>query len=430
MVADARTRPPPARPLACAIALALSGCTNEPEQGERQPGNAEPAEASSSGAGAQTAPDGARRVEGIADDKLIEAILNECHRPLQKRMQQVKVTVTLPDKRRLLIQADLPNHARVAEGRRDFLVRDDQVHRLDKDAAGEVEPTTAADAGLMRRLVRIVDAASFGPLYRAASCARREDHFVLTDASGGQTQLRLHPNTLLPSSLTYGQHTVRFDDYLRTPTTWVVNRATLPPLGTCDVFFEDGGILIPQGFFDLAKQSAPEDPGERVRMTAPGSARERESTTPMLTTGRAAKWVMLAASPDWVERHEHYSKVHAELERQNQQIFGFPMLWQADGEARFAIPFRQRKDGPSLRARREWQIAGSDQTRLLVVYPATGSVEERIRAGTDSLRRALVNRKLKAIGPIIAQPFIHLHRGPPDAEKLKDCKVRVSVRVQ
>ena len=114
------------------------------------------------------------------------------------------------------------------------------------------------------------------------------------------------------------------------------------------------------------------------------------------------------------------------------------MLWQEHGITHFAIPFRQRKGGPALKAPPEWRISGSDATRMLVVCPAINpgddpdkaSVEDRIRKGTSLLNRALVNRKLKALGPIVAQPFIHLHRGTPDAAKLSDCKVRMSVRVQ
>jgi hypothetical protein len=47
-----------------------------------------------------------------------------------------------------------------------------------------------------------------------------------------------------------------------------------------------------------------------------------------------------------------------------------------------------------------------------------------------SLGRPATNRSLQTIGPIVAQPFIHLHRGVPDSAKLTNCKVRVSVRIQ
>lgn len=347
-------------------------------------------------------------------------------------MQQVKVAVTLPNERRLLVQADLPDRARVGEARNDFLLQDGKVHRLSKPDGNDPDD---GDLLLIEPLVRIVDAASFGPLYRATSCRRDGEHFVLMDQAGTKTLLHLFEGTLLPRSFTYGTQAVRIEDYLRTSSTWVVKKATLAPLGTCGVFFEDGGILIPSGFFDVPAEGTKKDPNENMRMTAPGTVRERESTTPILIDGRAAKWVLLEAcdgwtADAWTKRHESYLPVYEELERQKQQIFGFPMLWQEDGHSRFGIPFRQRKDGPVVQARPEWRIGGSSPTRMLVVYPDKGSVEDRARVGTSLLQRALVNRKLKAVGPIVAQPFVHLHNGPPDTAKLNDCKVRMSVRVQ
>ena len=435
---DARTRPLPAHALLCAIGITLTACSDraaDESPGQQSPGHPSPGQQSPGHPSPGQAPPGARQVQDVAAEQLVEAILEECHRPLRRRMQRVKVTVTLPDQRRLLIQAELPDKARVSEAKSDYLLRDGEVHRIDQPNDRGAEPAHAIDAQLVRRLVRIVDAASFGPLYRATACQRDGDHFVLTDKAGTKTLLHLHPGTILPSSLGYGEQTVRFDNYLRTKTTWIVNSATLPPLGSCDVLFEDGGILIPAKFFDVPSEADDgkdnkQDPGERVRMTAPGNARERESAAPTLTNGRAARWVLLEPSTDWAMRHAAYEPVHAELVRQNQQIFGFPMLWQEDGERRFAIPFRQRKGGPALAAPPEWQIGSGGATRMLVVYPDSGSVEDRIRTGTAVLERALINRKLKAIGPIIAQPFIHLHRETPSAAKLRACKVRLSVRVQ
>ncbi len=423
------------------IGIALSSCNREPEP-SNQPGaiGSGNGSAGNHAAGNTQAPANARKVADVADHKLVEAILNECHGPLRKRMQQVKVTVTLTDGRRLLVQADLPDRARIGEARNDYLLRDGQVHRLSKpndDNPGD------AIAELIKPLVRIVDAASFGPLYRATACRQDGDHFVLVDKAGTTTLLHLFEDTLLPRSFTYGTQVVRIDDYLRTKTTWIVNKASLIPLGTCGVFFEDGGILIPNGFFDAPTEGNNKDPNERVRMTAPGTVREQESPTPILVDGRAAKWALLEASDGWTsdawaKRHEAYLPVYEELDGQKQQIFGFPMLWQEHGTNHFAIPFRQRKGGPALKAPPQWRISGSDATRMLVVYPAINpgddpdkaSVEDRIRKGTSLLNRALVNRKLKALGPIVAQPFIHLHRGTPDAAKLSDCKVRMSVRVQ
>lgn len=375
------------------------------------------------------APDGARLVAEVAPDQLVAAILDECHRPLQARMQQVKIRVTLPGDRQLLVQADLPDRGRISEGRRDYLWRDGKPHRLDTPDPAESDADEQANRQLVAPLMRIADAAAFGPLYRAKTCEKDGDDYVLTDTAGTKTRLRVHAGTLLPRSISYGDQTVRIDDYLRTTSTWVANKVTLAPLGTCDVFFEDGGILIPDDFFDLPSERATNG-NENIRIAAPGTVRERESTTPMLVKGSAARWVLLRASDDWQSRHDTMLPVHRELERQNQRIFGFPMYWQEGDKSHFAIPFKQREDGPALAAPADWQISGSKATKMLVVYPDQGDVAERIRAGTELLERALTNRKLEAIGPIVAQPFLHLQNGVPNQQKLNKCKVRMSVRVQ
>jgi len=407
--------------------LLLSSCGSDAPSGQtpsEQPsaGKAEPPP--------QGTPKNARKVDEVAAEQLVAAILDECHKPLRKRMQQVKIRVTLPAGRSLLVQADLPDLARITEGRRNHLWRNQTAHRLGEPDASESADEQKANREMVAPLVRIVDAAAFGPLYRAKTCTKNGDHYVLTDAAGTKTELRLFEGTLLPRSLTCAGRTVRIDDYLRTKTTWVVNKVTHAALGTCDVFFEDGGILIPRGFFDLPSEQGSQNPDENIRVTAPGVVRERESTTPILVKGSAAKWVLIEASPDWQQRHERLLPVHEELVRQNQRIFGFPMYWQQGGKDYFAVPFRQREDGPALKAPADWQLSGSAQTKMLVVYPDTGNVAARIRTGTALLQRALTNRKLKALGPIVAQPFVHLQNGPPTEKKRNNCKVRMSVRVQ
>ena len=66
---------------------------------------------------------------------------------------------------------------------------------------------------------------------------------------------------------------------------------------------------------------------------------------------------------------------------------------------------------------------------MLVVYPNEGDLNARISAGKVQLERALANRKLTAAGPIIAQPFVHLHEAPPDADALRDTVRHLRVRI-
>lgn len=398
-----------------------------------QPGSSPTKPGAGQDADAQKPPTGARTVAtaDILAATLVAAILDECHRPLAQRMDRVKVTVTLPNKRRLLVQADLPDLARVHEGTRDLLWANQKVYRLDDGAASEPAAENEANQARVQPLVRMVDAVAFGPLYRAMQCHRDGNDFVLTDKHGGKTTLQLHANTLLPRALVYAdKQTVRFDDYLRTMTTWVVKRATLAPLGTCETLFEDGGLLFSHSFFTPPGASDRTNPGEQVRMTSPGLVREREASTPIAVVGKAAQWVVLTADDDWTKRHKLYAPVHAEIEAQTQRIFGFPMIWKRDGQTLLGVPFRQRDGGKAFVAPSGWQVGSSPKTAQLVVYPPSGSIAERILTGTAQLQRTATNRNLKMIGPIVAQPFVHLHKGAPDKSKLADCKVRLSVRIE
>lgn len=382
-------------------------------------------------ANTQGPPPGARLVEreSIPTEQLLAAILNECHPSLQKRMTRVKVTVTLPSKRRLLVQMDLPDCARIQEGKRDSLWVNNKIYRLD-DTKGDTAKDIEANRALIQPLARMVDAIAFGPLYRATKSHRDGDDVILTDQDGLTTTLQLHDNTLLPRALIYPDNeTVRFNDYLRTKSSWIVKQATLAPLGTCDTFFEDGGLVFASNFFEPPGSSKQID-SERIRMTSPGVARESESTIPITVIGKAAKWVAMTSSNDWQQRHEMYAPVHAELESQNQRIFGFPMIWKNNGQTMLGVPFRKRDNGNEFTPPDNWDIASSPRTTQLVVYPPSGSVAERILTGTAQLQRSVANRRLKMIGPIIAQPFVHLHEGVPTKSKLADCKVRMSVRIE
>ena len=420
--------------------LSLSSCGPAPDHPDSNPSDPN-ASALDSVQATQNrkSPTGARLVDTstISEKDLIAAILNECHTKLEKRMQQIKVMITIPDGRQLLVQADLPNRFRVQEGLRAYLLNGSTVQRLDDGAANEPAIESEAHRAMVRPLSRVVDAIAFGPLYRATNCRREGADFILTDATGTTTKLQLYKGTLLPRAIIYssGQEdpakaSVYFDDYLRTKTTWIVNRATIDPIGTCSTSFEDGGVVFANDFFKAKSEYLKADPSKTTRMSAPGVVRESESTTPIQVVGKAMSWVVQSSSSNWSQQHKLYEPVIAELETQNQKISGFPMMWQEGGQQFLGAPFARRKSGKALIPPEGWKIETSKETSQLVVYPAKGSVEDRIRIGKAQLLRHVANRKLKMIGPIIAQPFLHLHEAVPSPSKLADCKVRMSVRIQ
>jgi hypothetical protein len=139
--------------------------------------------------------------------------------------------------------------------------------------------------------------------------------------------------------------------------------------------------------------------------------------------------VRLPDPGDWAARAAAYAPLHAELERQDQSIAGFPQLWQQDGQRWLGAPFRRRSDGPALQAPGDWQVLEIAAGRWLVVHPAEGDLATRIATGERLLQDALRERGLRARGPIVSQPYLHLHEGAPSATALAAAKVRVAVPV-
>ena len=368
--------------------------------------------------GARLVGDSERRAEDV-----VEAVLDECHRPLRARMQRVKATVTLGSGDRVLCQAALPDRARIRAGKDEWLVLDGSVRSL---TGAQV---ASAEAERLRDIVAVVDAAAFGPLYRADSCARADEAYLLADKRGRETRMTLFPRTLLPSSFSRQEDRVDVLDYLRTSTSWVARGLAHPRLGPCRVVFEDGGVHFPKEYFTATRDPAPGPAA--VRAPIPGAVVETQSSTPIVVEGKATRLVLLDDPGAWPSRHEQFRDVIEELQRQEQRIAGFPLLFtDEDGRPRVAAPFRRRANGRELSPPDGYRLAEVPAGKLLVVYPPEGDLEARRRSGEALLRRALANRRLRARGPVVAQPFLHLQAAPPDAEKLEDVTVRVWVRIE
>ena len=373
---------------------------------------------------ADGAPEGARAVPrgSIQAAALASAVLDECHRPLMHRMQRVKATVSTPDGRALLVQARLPTLGRVREGRAEWLVRGATAMTLDGD---DVDAERAAE---LRDLLAVVDAAAFGPLHRGGACSARGDGFEVVDGNRG-VHVTLFTDTLLPSSFTVDGDRVEIADYLRTSASWVARVLRHPRLGACRVVFEDGGLDFPDGYFEV--RQAASAPKPVIRAPIPGAVVETQSSTPIVVDGKATQLWMLSDPGDWDTRHARYRDAVSALQDQNQRVAGFPCLFvEEDHRGLMAAPFRQRKGGPAFEAPAGAALREVPAGRVLVVYPNEGDLNARISAGKVQLERALANRKLTAAGPIIAQPFVHLHEAPPDADALRDTTVRVWVRIE
>lgn len=372
----------------------------------------------------------------IAPDQLVDAVLDECHRPLRGRMQRVTARVTFADGDREKVFAELPSLARVQGNDGIFLLRDGAVHRLEL-ADRTATPADAAAAAHVHALLKLIDAAAFGPLHRATGCRRTgPTSFDVDTAEGANWLLTLRPDTLLPASLTRGDDGAQFDDYLHTPTTWVVRAATSAALGRCEVVFEDAGTLWDADLFELPGREADAAGTGHQRIASPGNAVEARNEAPTLSDGKAVRWVVRddpAAADDeagWAARAAAYAPVHEELLRQGQRIAGFPILF-TEGERRcLAVPFRARKDAAPLDAPADWELRDVPAARWLVVHPPAGDFGVRRALGATLLQKALDQRGLRAAGPITAQPFLHLEDGAPPEDKLRAPTVRMAVRIE
>ena len=372
-------------------------------------------------------PDAPRRVEAasLTASQLVDAVLDENHGPLRGRMDRIAATVQFADGSEVKVFAQLPERLRTTGPRGALLLVSGRAHRLGDTAGTEVDADTAA---WLRHLLELIDAASLGPLQRATGCHRDDDGaWLLTDASGSTCRLRLRPDTLLPQQLGDGESAVTFVDFLRTTKTWMAQRVRHPSLGECRLSFDLADLQWSPDMFAPPASAEPAKAPPTLVIPSGGNLGEPRSPTPIGGRAAAMQLVLLDDPGDWPGRAAAYAPIHAELERQNQKIAGFPMLF-VDGDRKLlAAPFRQRPDGPPLVPPAGWTIRAEPDTELLVVYPPQGDYAQRCAAGAEALQAALATYGRKARGAIVAQPFLHLQDGAPPAEKLAAPVVRISV---
>lgn len=356
---------------------------------------------------------------------LVDAVLDECHRPLRGKADRVAATIELPAGRSVQLFAQLPDDLRLQGDGEVLVLRGNDAARL----AGGDSLLRPEEVARLRSLRTLLDAATLGPLHRANGCTRLGTHtFALAQPGGGSVELTLRPDTLLPAALFAGEDAVRLQDYLRTAaSTWVVQVAESKTLGRCKVRIDTGGITWNADFFALPGETKPA--GNR-RVVTPGVQVESKSPTPILVDGQAVRWVVIDDPGDWGARTKQYAPLFAELQRQQQANAGFPVLFREQDRAWLAAPFRQRVKGPALAAPAGWQLRDFAPGKWLVVYPADGDLAARIAAGERMLRAAVESSGLTPRGPITAQPYLRLEEGEPAADKLAAPTVRMALPVQ
>jgi hypothetical protein len=361
----------------------------------------------------------------MPEQEVPAAVLAECHAPLRGGMDRITATVTLPGGETVQAFAELPDRLRVQSSHGTFLLLANTVHGIDGGAVAN------ADADRTRALRELLDVAAFGPLHRATGCRRLgPDSFAIVSRAGEPTTtLTLRPQSLLPAAFASPAGSITVDEYLTTPSTWIARVLTTPHLGRCEVTLDQSAFEWAPEFFVPPGGTRP-TAAERTRIPSPGSNAETRTTTPVEVAQPASSLLCVRDPGDWPGRVAAYRPLHAELQRQDQHIAGFPVFWQEGGTAWLGAPFRRRPEGQAFVVPDGWDLREVPAARWLVVHPEPGDLAAKLATGERLLREGLAQRGCVAVGPIQAQPWFHLHEGPPPDRKLASPTVRMAVRLQ
>lgn len=382
--------------------------------------------------GCDKGPDAARAIDvaALPADQVVGMVLRECHGTMAG-LERCAAKVTLPDGEVLQVFAHLPDRLRVqfADGAVHFLVDD----HADRWIAGTMQRTDldGEAAARLRALRDLIDVATLGPLHRAIGCQRTGPRtFDLAQPRQLPWQLTLAHDTLLVDAMTGPHGTVQVTDHLRTSTTWVVRKAIVAPLGECQIRFDSRDVLWDESMFappppPTAVDDARRGNGRTIQIGAPSMP-----STPTLEPMRAVRWLVVDDPVDWTHRAETVQQCLRTLTGQGQTLAGFQGLLRDGDRMRLVIPFRAERTDAKATLPADWDIRDLPAGRALVVFPPRSDLPTAFADGERLLLRALADQRLEAIGPILAQPYLHLDEQAPTADEVRAPVVRVSVAVR
>ena len=377
-------------------------------------------------------------VSSLPAEEIPERVLRECHGAIEG-MDRVAARIWLPDQTMLKLFTRLPHELRIEYPDGEVQIVDhERAARMDRDAdQGATMQPLADEAAQRARAVRaLIDIATLGPIRRATACERLGPNtFRLSQPEGEPWQLVLQPDSLLVESLSGDGCQATVDEHLLTKVSRIVRQLTMDPLGSCTVRLDSVDFQFEDALFRPDRQ-------QTVQIKANGDSaappafpllqmnRERRPTTPEATPTKELWWLVVQDPGDWEQRAQVVQQQLALLSEHGQKQAGFVGLLREDGTARLAIGFRQQdKNAPAFEPPAGWDVRHVPAQQALVVFPPTGSAEDRIDAGTRQLQDRLAEQGLRATSPILAQPYFHLNEGPPPADRLANPVVRVSVHI-
>lgn len=362
----------------------------------------------------------------VVDAEVPVALVRACLGPLSG-LDQLAAEVTLPDGVVEKVCTRLPEAIRSQDQPAVFLVGDDAWRVV----GGVAEPLPPGRLARLRALRELLDVATLGPLRRCVVCTRvAATTFALLQPDGRTFTLTLAADTLLPETLVVGDRSHRVQGYLTTPATHVPQAIVAPELGACRVQITLHDAGWPPGWFSRPQAGTPAAPKATVRMPTERTVSTGQPRTPKVESVRALRWLCVDDPGDWERRAAIYRQ-HAEaVQAADQTLAGFPAFFRDGDRDRLAIGFRARDGAAPYVAPAGVEVRDLPAGRVLVVFPTGDDFAACAAQGAELLRQALLERKLSAAGPIVAQPYFHLQKEVPDADRLRSPTVRVSVLLQ
>lgn len=292
-----------------------------------------------------------------------------------------------------LVSFALPDRLRYSPGDGpEMLLLGDEAWGWTGDQAAA--PLQGDDLRRLRQLRALLAATYLEPLYRASDL-RRNDRVLEFVVEGSPWRLELRADDLLPSVLTGPDLEVQFLELLDRPNGCLPSRVRLGSLGERILSLRDAGRPIPEAMLRPPDDSTP----ARADLVISG---KRPTRTPEVQRVPAGTWIVVDDPGSWEQRRRTGAELGSRLYALGQLNSGDPLLFEEDGQDRFAIPIAPDpdQDGKALTSFDGGELRQVPE-RLVVAFdppPDEAGFATRRDRGLARLRAFLTEQGLREAG--------------------------------